>query len=145
MGAFMNNQLRWTKDVAYCCAEIGAEDGIDPRYLVTNLARKKSSRKELQLCKEATRIVSLVLTGETGQSLLRDLQVLSVQPEHDGSSICVSVGHYAADIQVSDTEVLDALKRVQGLLRTALAHALHRKHTPTLSFHYVGVLGKGAN
>jgi hypothetical protein len=31
------------------------------------------------------------------------------------------------------------------LLRTALAHALHRKHTPSLSFHYVGVLGKGEN
>lgn len=140
----MNNQLRWKKNAAHCCAEFGAEDGIDSRYLVTNLARKKSSRKELQLCKEATRIVSLVLTGETGQPLLRDLQVLSVQPEQDGSSVCVSVGHYAADSQVSETEVLDALKRVQGLLRTALAHALHRKHTPTLSFHYVGVIGKGA-
>jgi ribosome-binding factor A len=143
MGVFMNNQRRWQKNATVCCTEFDAEDGIDPRYLVTKHARKKSSRKELQLCKEATRIVSLVLTGETGQPLLRDLQVLSVHPEQDGSSVCVSVGHYATDIQVSDTEVLEALKRVQGLLRTALAHALHRKHTPTLSFHYVGVLGKG--
>jgi ribosome-binding factor A len=144
MGVFMNNQLRWQKNAAVCCAEFGAEDGIDPRYVVTKQARKKSSRKELQLCKEATRIISLVLTGETGQPLLRDLLVLSVQAEQGGAAVCVSVGHYA-DIQVSDTEVLDALKSVQGLLRTALAHALHRKHTPTLSFHYVGVLGKGDN
>lgn len=136
----MNNQHRWEKNAACCCAEFGAEDGIDPRY-ITKQARKKSSRKELQLCKEATRIVSLVLTGETGQPLLRELLVLSVQPEHDGQSLSVTVGHYAADI--SATEVLDALKNVQGLLRTALAHALHRKHTPALSFHYVGVLGKG--
>jgi ribosome-binding factor A len=138
----MNNQLRWNKNAAQLCAEFGAEDGIAPRYLVTKQARKKSSRKELQLCKEATRIVSLVLTGETGQPLLRDLQVLSVQAEHE-SQLCVTVGHYATDIQVSDTEVLKELNRVQGLLRTALAHALHRKHTPALSFHYVGVLGKG--
>jgi ribosome-binding factor A len=140
----MNNQLRWHKNAAQLCAEFGAEDGIDPRYLVTKQARKKSSRKELQLCKEAARIISLVLTGETRQSLLRDLQVLSVQPEHEGQ-LCVTVGHYATDIQLADTEVLKELNRVQGLLRTALAHALHRKHTPALSFHYVGVLGKGEN
>ena len=85
----------------------------------------------------------MVLTGETGQPLLRDLQVMSVQPEHGGQSLVVTVGHYAADI--SETEVLDALKSVQGLLRTALAQALHRKHTPALSFQYVGVLGKGDN
>jgi ribosome-binding factor A len=144
MGVFMNNQLRWQKNAACCCAEFGVEDGIDPRYIITKHARKKSSRKELQLCKEAARIISLVLMGETGQPLLRDLLVLSIQSEHDGSSICVSVGHYSADNQVAETEVLEALKRVQGLLRTVLAHALHRKHTPTLSFHYVGVLGKGA-
>jgi ribosome-binding factor A len=140
----MNNQLRWHKNAAQLCAEFGAEDGIDPRYLVTKQARKKSSRKELQLCKEATRIISLVLTGETRQPLLRDLQVLSVQAEHEGQ-LCVTVGHYATDIQLADTEVLKELNRVQGLLRTALAHALHRKHTPALHFHYVGVLGKGEN
>lgn len=139
----MKNQLRWQKNAAICCAEFGAEDGLDPRYIVSKHARKKSSRKELQLCKEATRIISLVLTGETGHPLLRDLQVLSVQPEHDGQSVCVNVGLYT-DIQVSETEILDALTSVRGLLRTALAHALHRKYTPTLRFHYVGVLGKGA-
>lgn len=106
----MNNQLRWKKDAARCCAEFGAEDGIDPRYLVATQVHKKSSRKELQLCKEATRIISLVLTGETGQPLLRDLQVLSVQPEHDGQSVCVSVGHYAKDSQVSDTEGIGSLE-----------------------------------
>jgi ribosome-binding factor A len=137
MGAIMKNQLRWQKNAAVCCAEFGAEDGVDPRYQTA-----KQARKELQLCKEATRIISLVLSGETRQPLLRDLQVISVQPDHVGQ-LSVTVGHYAADIQVSDTDVLEALKRVQGLLRTALAHALHRKHTPTLSFCYVGVLGKG--
>jgi len=40
-------------------------------------------------------------------------------------------------------QVLEALKRVQGLLRSALAQALYRKHTPALSFHYVGIIGKG--
>jgi ribosome-binding factor A len=139
----MNNQLRWTKNAVGLCAEFGSEDGLDPCYSVAKQARKKASRHNLQLCKEASRIISLVLTGETGQPLLCDLQVLSVQPEGDGQQLCVTVGHYPLEAGISEAQVLEALKRVQGLLRSALAHALHRKHTPALSFHYVGVIGKG--
>ncbi len=139
----MNNQNRWTNNAASLCAEFSAEDGVDPRYLTRNQARKKSSRKNLQLCKEAAQIVALVLTGETQQPLLRDLLVLSVEPENDGACVCVTVGQYATDSLADETEVLAALGRVQGLLRSALAHALHRKHTPTLSFRYVGVISQG--
>lgn len=139
----MNNQLRWTKNAAHLCVDIGAEDGIDPRYLAAKYARKKMPRKNLQLCKEAARIVSLVLTGKAQQALLRDLLVLSVEPEGEGQCLCVTVGQYALDTDVSETEVLAALEAVKGLLRSAFAHALHRKHTPILRFRYAGVLGKG--
>lgn len=138
----MGNHSHWTKNARPLCAEFGAEDGIDPRYLSTKEARK-ASRKSLQLSKEAARIIALVLTGETKQSLLRGLQVLSVEPEADGQQLRVTVGLCGEDLHVSETEVQTRLKQVQGLLRSALAHALHRKHTPTLNFHYVGVLGKG--
>lgn len=141
----MNNQLRWTKNVTSLCAELSEEDGLDPRYTIAKTARKKTTRHNLQLCKQASRLISLVLIGETGQPLLRDLQVLSVQPEGDGQQLCVSVGLYEDDTKVSEAQVLEALKSVQGLLRSALAHALHRKHTPALSFHYVSVPGKGGN
>lgn len=139
----MNNQLRWTKNTAHLCADIGAEDGVDPRHLAAKQARKKTPRKNLQLCKEAARIVSLVLTGETQHALLRDLLVLSVEPEGQGQCICVTVGQYADISAVSEAEVLAALNRVQGLLRSALAQALHRKHTPMLRFRYVGLLDRG--
>jgi ribosome-binding factor A len=139
----MNNPLRWTKNVGNLCAEFGEEDGIEPRYLTAKQASKKVSRKNLQLCKEAARIIALVLTGEAKLPLLRDLQVLSVEPEADGQQLCVSVGLYANDVQVSEAQVLESLHQVQGLLRSALAHALHRKHTPTLNFRYVAVIGKG--
>lgn len=137
----MNNQHRWINNAAHLCAEFGAEDGVDPRYVKRQQARKKTPRKNLQLCKEAARIVALVLTGETQQPLLRDLLVLSVEPEGDGSCVCVTVGQYATDSLADETEVLAALSRVQGLLRSALAQALHRKYTPTLSFRYVGCVG----
>jgi len=139
----MNQQLRCMKTAAALCAELGEEDGIAPRFLISKDAGKKSSRKALQLCKEAMRIVSLVLNGETRQPLLADLQVVSVRPEPDGLSLRVCVGHFASDFQVTEFEVLAALKPIQGLLRCALARALHRKHAPILSFQYLGVLGKG--
>ena len=47
------------------------------------------------------------------------------------------------DLQVLGDEILAALKRVQGLLRCALAQAVNRKHTPVLRFRYAGVVGKG--
>jgi ribosome-binding factor A len=138
----MKNQTSWASTAADLCVEFGEEDGIDPRYLVKN-SRPKTSHKTLQLCKEVSRIVTLVLAGETQHPLLRDLHVLSVIPEQEGQSLCVTVAHYASDVQVSDDEILSALKQVQGLLRCALAQALNRKHTPVLRFRYAGVVGKG--
>jgi ribosome-binding factor A len=141
----MKNQSSWASSATNLCVEFGEEDGIGPRYLVKD-SRSKTSHKTLQLCKEASRIVTLVLTGETQHPLLRDLHVLSVAPEHEGQSPCVTVAHYACDLQVSDNEILAALKRVQGLMRCALAQALNRKHTPVLRFRYVSPInpfGKG--
>ncbi|MGZ8160035.1 MAG: hypothetical protein ACXWT4_14655 [Methylobacter sp.] len=138
----MKNQTSWASSAADLCVEFGEEDGIDPRYLVKE-SRSKGSHKTLQLCKEASRIITLVLAGETRHPLLCDLHVLSVTPEHEGQSLCVTVAHYGCYLQVSDDEILAALKRVQGLLRCSLAHALNRKHTPVLRFRYAGVVGKG--
>ena len=88
----MKNQTNWAVSAASLCVEFGEEDGIDPRYLVKE-SRSKTSHKTLQLCKEASRIVTLVLVGETQHPLLRDLYVLSVVPEQEGQSLCVTVAH----------------------------------------------------
>ena len=111
-------------------------------YLVKE-SRSKTSHKTLQLCKEASRIVTLVLAGETQHPLLRDLHVLSVVPEQEGQSLYVTVAHYGNDLQVSVDEILAALKQMQGLLRCALAQAVNRKNSPTLRFRYAIVVGKG--
>jgi ribosome-binding factor A len=137
----MKNQTSWVANAADLCVEFGEEDGIDPRYLVKE-PHSKTSHKTLQLCKEASRIVTLVLAGETQHRLLRDLHVLSVVPEQEGQSLYVTVAH-RDDLQVSSDEILAALKQVQGLLRCALAQAVNRKHIPVLRFRYAGVVGKG--
>lgn len=136
----MSNQPSWIKTAAQLCAEVCEEDGIDPRYGVAQHTRNNTPRKTLQLCKEATRIASLVLAGETQQAVLRDLQVLSVDAAQDGQSLCVSVGCYT---EVPETHVLEALKKVQGVVRSALAQALHRKRAPMLTFRYIGVINQG--
>jgi len=138
----MKNQTSWAANAASLCVEFGEEDGIDPRYFVKE-SRSKTSHKTLQLCKEASRIVTLVLAGETQHPLLRDLHVLSVVPEQEGQSLYVTVAHYGNDLQVSVDEILAALKQMQGLLRCALAQAVNRKNSPTLRFRYAIVVGKG--
>lgn len=105
------SQHRWAKTAASLCAEISAEDGVEPRFLMAKKSRKKSSAKELQLGKEAARILSLVLAGETDNPLLRDLVVLSALPEGNGQHLCVTVGHYATDNSFDETQVLEALNR----------------------------------
>jgi hypothetical protein len=85
----------------------------------------------------------LVLAGESRQPLLTDLQVVSVQPEQNGLSLCVSLGLFSGASQVTEIEVLAVLKPIKGQIRSALAQTLHRKRTPMLTFRYVGVIGKG--
>ncbi len=136
------DQHRWAKTAASLCAEISAEDGVEPRFLTAKQSRKKSSSKELQLGKEAARILSLVLAGETDNPLLRDLVVLSALPEGNGQHLCVMVGHYATDNPFEEAQVLEALSRAQGLFRTVLAQSINRKRVPVLTFRYVGALSK---
>lgn len=135
------SQHRWAKTAAYLCAEISAEDGVDPRFLMAKQSRKKSLAKELQLGKEAARILSLVLAGETDNPLLRDLVVLSALPEGNRQHLCVTVGHYAM-VAFDEAQVLEALNREQGLLRTVLAQSINRKRVPVLTFRYLGALSK---
>jgi ribosome-binding factor A len=132
----MKNQSSWSKTAAKLCVEFGEEDGIDPRYLSEKTQRQQSSLKTLQLCKEALHVFSLVLTGEVQDPLLSDLQIVSVQPEQNGQALCVTVCQTGFSSDVSEKAILAALQKVQGLLRCALAQALHRKHTPALTFKF---------
>lgn len=139
----MSKNSNWAKSAASLCLEFGEEDGIDPRYLTKKSAPKKTGLKTLQLSKEIQRTVTLVLAGEIHDRLLRDLQVVSVEPEQDRQLFVVTVCHTEADDSCSKQEVLAALKRSQGLLRYTLAQAINRKKTPMLRFNYIGVIGKG--
>lgn len=130
--------LNSIKNAVPLCFAFGEEDGVDPRYAINKSARHKSTRKQFQLCKEASRVFSLVLAGETKQTLLRDLWLLSVEPDGNGQCLCVTLGYAAGDI-VTEEQVHAAVSSVQGLLRSALAQAVNRKRIPALNFRYVGI------
>ncbi len=136
----MNNQTKRVTSIAGLCLAFGEEDGVDPKFLARKAGRKTARYKDLQLGKETSRIVALVLADAVNHPLLSDLQVVSVLPEYCGQHLCVTVGHYGVMPDVTEVEVVAELKRIQGVLRCALAQAINRKRTPMLSFRYVGLI-----
>lgn len=136
----MSKSTYWTQSVAQLCLEVGEEDGVNPRVLKKKTACKPKSHKDLQLCKEARRVFSLVLSDAINRTLLHGLQVLSVTPELDGQVLRITVGYDGVNLEVTDSEVIAELKQMQGVFRCALAQAVNRRHTPRLTFVYAGLM-----
>ena len=106
-------------------------DSLDSRSRSTN----KTSHKDLQLCRQAYRTLSLTLVGGCGDAVLAGLVVRAVLPAPDAGRLLVclepSFGP-GADIDVLD--VLARLDRVRPMLRREVAAALVRKRAPELEF-----------
>ena len=135
-------QACFKKQAVLLCAETGDGDGVDPKWFARQNGRKKTSTKDRQLSKEALRELSLILVGETQNPVLRDLVVLSVEPEASGQGLTVTVGHVGEIAAYDEADVQEALARAQGHLRSLLARSLHRKRVPLLRFHYAGRYGR---
>ena len=124
------------EDLAAFCAQVGPEDGVDPRKLFHNENRKANDRKTYQLCKQTSVAVGLALAAERTESILRDLQVVAIQPAPDCSRLRVVVAPVDASVKLAAPEVLTALEAVAGRLRSEVAEAIHRKRVPTLLFEF---------
>ena len=133
----------WLQHASKLCAEIGPGDGVDPRLLARGRERKPAHHKALQLSKEAKRVLSLFLAGEVADPLLQFLQVIDVSPESDGQFLRVTVAPSGAKPELSEKAVVDALVKIQGGLRSAIAHSVKRKRVPALKFRYVGFIEEG--
>jgi ribosome-binding factor A len=114
------------------CAELTADDGMDPRFLPKEAPGRVTNRKALQLCRQVERALSVALEGD----VLRDLTVRSVLPAPDSSRLLVTFSLHGFD-SVETAEVLTALDNDRAKLRGAVAAAIHRKKTPELAFHVV--------
>lgn len=140
MKNFNSNNISVLNEAAKLCAELGPEDGVDPRYLHKEYRYKKDHQKSSRLCSEVARVLSMVLTGDMSNPLLQTLQVIDVTSESDGQFLCVTVGHYEADFVLDDLQLISELKLVQGYLRSAITQRVNRKRVPALKFRYVGIM-----
>ena len=124
------------------CAELGPEDGLDPRTFFRKPSGKVTNRKALQLCAQIARTLSTVLAGECEDDLLRDLFVESVRPAPDSMHLLVRVCLATSATAIDANQVLDHLHRAHGRLRREVAAAIHRKRVPELTFCVGGTAGK---
>ena len=130
----VNPKLR-REEIRKLCAEPSEEDGIDPRKLLKpGRKRKKAHHKSTQLCRQVQRTVDLILSGETGDDLLTNLRVDSVQVGIGTTCLLVTVIADVPPDQFDPVQIENRLRAVQGLLRREVATAITRRKTPTLRF-----------
>jgi ribosome-binding factor A len=122
------------KKLLSLCGEIRPDDGIDPRELAKQPRPQKGDRKVRQLCAQVAETLSLVLSGECGDELLQNLEVLAVDPAPNASQLLVTVRLADADDPANSAEVSARLAAISGKLRCEVASAITRKRAPTLIF-----------
>ncbi len=129
------------------CAEVHADDGIDPREAFSRrdphqYRNKKSHRKDLQLAKQVFRAIDAGLRGELTDPVLQELEVVSVRPAPDATHFLVILRSAARGGGLPVSTVLERLDRVHRFLRHQVAAAITRKRAPELSFHVIEAEGE---
>jgi ribosome-binding factor A len=120
------------------CAEIGDDDGRNPRDDKHRHARQDAGRKARQLCRQVAEAIDWVLTSDVPDDFLRSLRVATVEPAPNSSRLLVTV---VTDLSTDEAEpqlILERLKAYAGRLRAEVAGAINRRKTPTLAFQVVG-------
>jgi ribosome-binding factor A len=91
-------------------------------------------RKTLQLCRQIADTLNYVLGGELNDDLLRNVYVDSVQPAPDASRLMVSVALIDPSDQTPADRILHRLGLWSPRIRSEVAHSIHRRKTPELSY-----------
>lgn len=128
----MSRRRRKADDLNRLAADLGPEDGGDPREFHAKPwdARKKASRKGQQLCQQVKDALTMALPA-CADPLVQGLSVLAVEPApHTGRLLVILRGEEGS----SHPEVLQSLVRATGYLRTEAAAAISRRHAPELIF-----------
>jgi ribosome-binding factor A len=118
-------------------AELGGEDGADPRDFHKNPwdAPKQQGRKAVQLCGQVRDALHVALGG-CGDPVLQALAVTGVEPAPHTGRLLVKV-ELPADAVLDRATAEDHLRRAAGLLRSEVAAAIHRRYAPELVFAVV--------
>ena len=119
------------------CERIEDRDGVDPRYGRPDHGDgppKVKNRKALQLCGQVAETLNLVLSGEGGADVLRNLLVESVTPAPNAMRLLVTLVPGPGAPPVDPADVLARVEQEHGRLRSEVAAAIHRRRAPELTF-----------
>ncbi len=132
----MSRRKRKAADSSELAAELGPEDGSDPRDFHARPwnAPKKASRKGLQLCEQVKHALEAAIPG-CGDARLHELVILDVRLAPHSGRLLVLMSAPEAD----DSETLRiALAGAVGFLRCQVAAGICRRHAPELVFELIG-------
>lgn len=115
------------------CSRIHEDDGLPRRLQQRTESRSssQSSRKDLQVCKQAWRAIACALDTSIADPVAKEARLVAVEPFPTATRLRVFV---EPPTKGSVEELLGALVRCRGILRTAVAEACTRKRAPDLVF-----------
>jgi ribosome-binding factor A len=113
------------------------EGEVDPRQFFDRGPRQRVDRKAYQLCRQVSDTLNFVLSGDTGDDVLRGLYVDSVDPAPDASRLLVSVAPLDRNDPTPGDVYLTKLMAVSGKLRSEVAASISRRKAPELAFRVV--------
>ncbi len=122
--------------VPHLADDYDPEDSIDPKDVNRKPwdAPKSASRKARQLCEQVKDALHNALAS-CADEVLQALSVIAVEPAPHTGRLKVRL---TSDWEtVHPAEATTHLLRAAGMLRGEVAHAIHRRHTPELTFEVV--------
>jgi ribosome-binding factor A len=117
-------------------AEVGPEDGTDPREWAKAESRRPPGRKALQLCRQVADALNAALAG-CRDEVLSGLVVMAVTPAPNAGRLRVTVAAAPSAAVRDAAAVTEHLHRAAGRLRAEVAAAIHRRKTPELTYEVV--------
>lgn len=131
----MSRRRRKTDDFKNLAADIGSEDGGDPKDFHSKPwnAPKKASRKAQQLCQQVKDSLHNSLAA-CGDVAVQSAVVLKVEPAPHTGRLLVLLG---APADVGHRVVAKAVERAAGHLRAEVASAISRRYAPELVFEVI--------
>lgn len=122
----------WREQMHALVAEIGADDGTDPRTQKKEGTPRGDLHRTRRLCGHVARTVGFLI-NELALSDLQPWAVDRVEPWPDGARLRVVLRPLPGQRPDPDA-CLRRLSTVQGWLRTELAWTIQRKRAPELVF-----------
>src|SRR4051812_40932555 len=122
----MNSKKLSNRRLLASCAEIGPDDGIDPRDLAREGPPQRVKRKALQLSRQVAEALNQAFAG-CRDEVLNNLVVTAVEPV-TSSRLLVTVAASPAAEPVDAGTVLAHLHRASGMLRSEVAAAICRRY-----------------